>query len=72
MGDHEIKMIYQCYKCKKLFDEDEGVMVVSGELNVFPVPFHQTLIVFKCKNCIALKAKKRIEEIQNERKIKAK
>ncbi len=65
-------MIYQCYECKKLFDEDDGAIVRDVEINPFPIPFNKTITVFKCRDCIGIKGKKIIEGIQEERKNKRK
>lgn len=62
-------MIYQCYECEKLFQEDEGAMVMEKSY-VGPVPVISEILAFKCKECISEKGRKIIERIQNERKIK--
>jgi len=62
-------MIYQCYECKKLFEEDEGAMVIEKSYGG-PVPVVSEALVFKCKNCIGEKGKKIIERIQKRDKRK--
>jgi len=58
-------MIYQCYKCNKLFNENEGAMVLEEQLTgVGPViiEHHAKFLVFKCKNCIGKKGRETIEK----------
>ena len=43
-------MIYQCYECRKLFNEDDGAMIFKEELHAVPFPFNETILAFKCKN----------------------
>ena len=56
-------MIYQCFQCKRLFDENNGAMFFVKEIQG-PVPLVQNLMVFKCKECIGKKGKEVIERIQ--------
>ena len=60
-------MIYQCIICKKLFDENDGAMVIEYEEHAgFPATVSNTILVFKCKSCISDKGRKIIERIQRE------
>jgi len=63
-------MIYQCYKCKKLFKENDGAMILEEQLTgVGPVimEHHAKFLVFKCKNCIGKKDSEAIERLKKER-----
>jgi len=60
-------MIYQCYTCKKLFNEDNGAMVLENNLTI-PIPTTQILMVFKCKSCISKKGRDEIEILQKKKK----
>jgi len=63
-------MIYQCYKCEKLFDEDDGAMVLTVDFSPFPLFTSQTLMVFKCKTCISKRGKGTINKLQEEKSKK--
>lgn len=58
-------MIFQCYRCGKLYDENDGCI---AEIIGFTIM--GASMVFICKNCISKKGKKIIEKIQKERKKK--
>ena len=61
-------MIYQCYGCRKLFDEDDGAMIIAKELSsIFP-PTVFPIMAFKCKKCIGEKGIEMLEKIQNKEK----
>ena len=54
-------MIYECFYCKKLHNEDDGIMVIQVVELFFGV---YRIYVFRCKNCMTEKGKKAFEEFK--------
>jgi len=57
-------MIYECAFCEKLYDEDDGMMVLEDEPS-FIILKH--IYVFKCKNCMEEDVRKKFEKFKKKK-----
>lgn len=57
-------MIYECHRCGKLHNEDNGYM---AEKSILGFGIMGSTMVFICKNCMSKKGKKILEKINNEK-----
>lgn len=62
------KMIYQCCKCDRFVDENEGAVIFIESAALAVMPHLQRFMAFKCKYCL----KGDWEEIKKEAKNKIK
>jgi len=58
-------MIYECAKCNKLYNEEEGIMFIA-ELPSFMGT--KPIYVFKCRNCMTEKGGKKFDEFKKRNK----
>ncbi len=57
-------MIYECAYCRKLYDEEDGIMYleeIMGFIGTTPI------YVFKCRNCMSEKLKENIEKFKKKK-----
>ena len=55
-------MMYECAFCNKLYHEEDGVMVLDQLRSLFVID--NQIYIFKCKNCMSNKTRKKFEELK--------
>ena len=51
-------MLYECYKCENLVDEDNGIIIHKH--GILFTPSH----IFICKNCLGKKGREKFEKVR--------
>lgn len=54
-------MIYECAKCHKLYDENDGIMYL---VEVPSVIMLNVFYLFKCKNCMSEKGREEFKKFK--------
>jgi len=57
-------MIYECAYCNKLYDGDEGIMVLTETSAFFGV---NHIYAFKCKNCMTKELREKFEQFKKKK-----
>ena len=60
-------MLYECYRCDKIVDENDGVIVY--ERTFVALSFIDNM-VFICKNCLSKNGREKFEKAKGNSKLK--